>query len=117
MSVLVSLLNNIRDARQLGPGFPLRHLSRTLGRKYHISVLRGVGKICIRPASSDDRTFIDVFRNRAYDFSKNSQYSQALNTYQRIIKGGQIPIIIDAGANVGAASIWFAKRFPMARIL
>jgi FkbM family methyltransferase len=35
----------------------------------------------------------------------------------QILESGRIPIIIDAGANIGASAIWFASLFPSAKIL
>ena len=37
--------------------------------------------------------------------------------YERVVASGRVPLIIDAGANIGAASMWFARRYPAARII
>jgi hypothetical protein len=56
--------------------------------------------IYLRVPSSDLDTFEQVFRNGEYDFrASNPRF------------------IIDAGANVGLASILFASRYPSARII
>lgn len=36
--------------------------------------------------------------------------------YEAILQAGEVPVIVDAGANIGAASMWFADRFPRAYI-
>jgi FkbM family methyltransferase len=36
--------------------------------------------------------------------------------YAAMLRRGQVPFIIDLGANIGAAAIWFAMRFPDERI-
>jgi FkbM family methyltransferase len=113
----MDILSNVRDGLVLGPTFPLRHISGLLGRKYHVTTIKGVGTVRIRPKSSDAATFAQVFRNKEYDLSGRAQFSRVMAAYQSILNAGQIPIIIDAGANVGAASIWFARLFPRARIL
>ena len=55
--------------------------------------------------------------NREYDISRHAQFPRVAAAYQAILNAGQIPIIIDAGANVGAASLWFSRVFPRALIL
>ena len=55
----------------------------------------------VRPGSTDERTFAHVFLNREYDID--------LPLEPRLI--------VDAGANVGYASVWFANRYPQARII
>jgi FkbM family methyltransferase len=40
-----------------------------------------------------------------------------VEVYEKILAAGGLPVIVDAGANVGAASIWFATEFPGACIL
>lgn len=110
------LMANVEDALELGPSFPLRHLSRMMGRKYHTATIKRFGTVRFRPKSSDAVTFIKVFRRREYDFSAYGQYSRVIAAYKRIVENGKTPIVVDAGANVGAATIWFAKLFPKARV-
>jgi FkbM family methyltransferase len=45
------------------------------------------------------------------------QFPRVMPAYQSSLNAAKTPIIIDAGANVGAASIWFARLFPLANIL
>jgi FkbM family methyltransferase len=56
--------------------------------------------IYVRVPSSDLSAFDQVFRNGEYDFHASKP-----------------KVIIDAGANVGLASLLFAKRYPSARII
>ncbi len=117
MFALTALAKNLLDGATIGPSFPLRHVSRLAGRRYHTATIRHAGKVTFRPAASDAETFIDIFRHRAYDFSWLKQYARPLAAYHRIVAAGRTPVIIDAGANVGAASVWFCKTFPLARIV
>jgi FkbM family methyltransferase len=87
-----------------------------MGRKYHTATIRGFGKVRIRPESSDAASFVQVFRRREYDLSAHGQYSYVIALYKDIVKGGATPIIVDAGANVGAGAMWFAKQFPLAHV-
>jgi len=96
----------------------LRHVSNFLGRKYHIVNIPGAGTVYVRPKeSSDIWSFRQVFDAKDYDLSDYRQSPRIRAAYERILTSGRIPIIIDAGANVGAASIWFSKQFPEARIV
>lgn len=116
MSVAGALARNLLDFALLGPSFPLRHVSQLFGRRYHTANIRRGGTITFRPKSSDAETFIDIFRRGAYDFSWLKQYDRVLTRYRDLLATGRKPVIIDAGANVGAASIWFAQAFPEAVI-
>ena len=55
----------------------------------------------LRIPSSDIQTYEQVFINQEYDF----------------LVGTQPKIIVDAGANIGLASIYFANKYPDAKIL
>jgi FkbM family methyltransferase len=55
----------------------------------------------LRTRSSDVPTYEQVFINQEYDFRVESQPQ----------------VIIDAGANIGLASIYFANRYPGAKII
>jgi FkbM family methyltransferase len=110
-------LENLLSAVEIGPRFPLRHISRLFGRKYHLTISKQAGEFYIRPETTDAQAFVHVFQHRHYNLSGHRQFPWILDAYNRIINSGQIPIIIDAGANVGAASIWFSRQFPKAHII
>ena len=117
MGALSVLARNLLDGATLGPSFPMRHVSRLSGRRYHTATIRRAGKVTFRTDASDAETFIDIFRHGAYDFSWLKHYDRTLAAYRRILASGRSPVVIDAGANVGAASVWFCKTFPEARII
>jgi FkbM family methyltransferase len=54
----------------------------------------------LRIPSSDVSTYTQIFVHRDYEVSV----------------GGNPQVIVDAGANIGLAAIWFANRHPQARI-
>jgi FkbM family methyltransferase len=111
-ALLRNLRYNLADVKNFGPGVLARHL----GNK-QIS-LRGVGRVTLRPGQSDMLCMRQVFVGREYDLSTMPAVQARVDAaLKRIIAGGQIPIIIDGGANVGAASIWYAQCYPQATIV
>ena len=116
MGLAESLLYNWQDAREIGAWFPLRHLSSLLRTPLFRASLRGYGDIYLRPHTKDAHTFREIFTAKEYRIPK-SHTAAVQAAHDRIIAAGRRPLIIDAGANVGAASIWFAMQYPDARVL
>jgi FkbM family methyltransferase len=104
------------DAIELGPSFTLRFWSFAIGRPTHEANIQGF-RVQLRRGSSDAVIFRRIFRNGDWDFRRFPQVSRVRATYDAIVKRGQRPVIIDAGANVGAAALWFARQFPEASII
>ena len=78
-------------------------LARASGSRRFISVQPAGMKAAfrLRVPSTDVPTYMQVFLNNEYDF--------------RAIKRPRV--IVDAGANIGLASILFANRYPEAKVL
>ena len=118
MPLLNSLSENLKDARVFGLAYLTRHFSRLAGRKEISLQLTNIGKVHLRTAESDASTFRQVFRDGEYDFgSAKGLREKARQEYDAILARGQRPVIIDAGANVGAASLWFRCLYPDAAIV
>jgi len=100
--------STLRTARSYLRSFGIRGLSTAIGGRlvHHaaeLTVSRADLKapLALRLPSADFATYQQVMVKRDYDF--------ASTTPPRTI--------IDAGAHIGLASVWFANRFPDARIL
>lgn len=65
-------------------------------------VVRGSSHVTLRPLTSDYRAFRQIFREREYASLDDTE---------------QVDFILDCGANVGLASVYFLNRFPRARVL
>ena len=83
-------------------GFVASIMGKLAGHPKIISIRRNdtVYPISLRVPSSDLDAYEQIFLQEQYKFETTKQPS----------------VIIDAGANVGLASIYFANRFPSARI-
>lgn len=105
------------DARAFGLWPALKATIRGFGSGYLELNLRGVGPVRVRKGDSDFQTFRQIFRNGEYLVPAAAAEARLAAAYQSILNVGHTPIIVDAGANVGAASLWFARKFPLAVVL
>ncbi len=109
---------NLRDAVQLGPAVLLRHLARFSAEPIHTVSLRHHGKIAIRRHESDLSVLREVFGERAYDVTRHAHLADRLaRRYRAILAAGRRPIVVDCGANIGAATIAFAETWPRAAFI
>lgn len=117
MSFVSQILMNLSDCFELGAMFPVRHLAALVGLPTFSLDVRGAGKITMRSRSSDASVVRQVFRAKEYDLGRFPQSAEIGRAYQRILSAGKTPVIIDAGANMGASALWFARQFPGAQII
>jgi FkbM family methyltransferase len=111
-----SIRRNREHVRMFGPSVLFRHFRS----KHAIEAvtLTGFGPIHVRIDSSDVSTFKQVFVDAEYDLGGlGASIDRVEARYTAIIASGKVPVIVDAGANVGAASLWFGQRFPEAAVV
>jgi FkbM family methyltransferase len=72
--------------------------------------------VYVREGTSDVWAFEQVFCNNDYNLRRLARSDDIVRLYQDLNRQGT-PLILDLGANVGMASIYFAKNWPTARIL
>ncbi len=70
----------------------------------------------LRAGTSDVWTFEQVFCNNDYNLRRLARWDTISLKYDALVREGA-PLILDLGANVGLASVYFAKNWPNARIL
>lgn len=117
MTFIQKLAKTTRDLSAMGPGFLFARLTpRRRGGAVRFAV-KGVGPIYARPKSGDVSIVRQIFGERQYDLSSFKQNAAVERRYQALLAQGLRPVIIDAGANIGASSIWFAQRFPEAKVV
>jgi FkbM family methyltransferase len=77
----------------------------------------GYPPILLRDSVGDHAVFWQCLVQCHYDFFGFPQCQRLLRAYEGAVDAGVWPLIIDAGANIGLATVWFAQRFPRARVL
>jgi FkbM family methyltransferase len=120
MRVIKEILINITDVRSFGPQILKRHISRIFGRSATLEIPE-VGPIHVRLGESDLETVRQVFKEKQYDMAlpwiRAEVNNRILNRYSKILESGKIPVIADAGANIGSATLWFKKEYPKSYVV
>lgn len=116
MSHFDTLREAVKDAVKLGPGFALAGLrSRLRGTESQVTVLGQ--RFAVRCRNSDFATLRQTIRNREYAIRVPLFAAQLEARCAQIVAAGEHPVIVDAGANIGAAALWFAHAYPRATIV
>ena len=117
----VSLFSRFKDPLldlyRSGPAFLLGAIKARFSANSTVNIKISTNQaICVRPRQSDFDTLRQIFRDQDYKLPHHVS-KRVLGEYERIIANGMVPVILDAGANIGAASIWFKIQFPNAAII
>jgi FkbM family methyltransferase len=105
---------NVADVRTFGTKFLTRHSARLLGRSTAQINIPDVGSMEVRVDGSDVDVVRQMFQQQQYDAPFAT--SQLARKYSEILAAGKLPLIVDAGANTGASTLWFKHRYPEAFI-
>lgn len=70
----------------------------------------------LRFATSDWNVLEQIFISKEYEAPTAAHAEASVRCYQSILDRGQTPVIIDCGANVGLAALWYARTYPEAKI-
>ncbi len=118
MSLTSRISNNFSDMRAFGPGVVFRHLARLKADRITTISVPGIGPVFIRTGESDIAAMRQVFIDGDYNIDWPTELAGRLKArYDAILSGGGKPIIVDAGANIGAASLWFGHAYPQAHVV
>jgi FkbM family methyltransferase len=80
--------------------------------------LNGVERPFIyRKGTSDEHVITQVLKNQEYSLTRLRRGQELAALYERIAASGRAPLIVDAGANIGASAVYFACLFPKARVV
>lgn len=115
MSLLSSINRQRREIRALGLGFVLSQIG--IFKKNKLLTFRmGNGLVTCRRNTSDSETFRQVFLRKSYNIERFIQCKALFRYYHNLLESGYTPLIIDCGANIGAASLYLNQLFPKATI-
>jgi FkbM family methyltransferase len=70
-----------------------------------------------RDTPADRGVIQQVFVNQDYALARLARANQIQHLYNACVASGRTPMILDAGANIGASAVYFAARFPLAQII
>jgi FkbM family methyltransferase len=88
-------------------------------RKIYIAAREGTFRttVMLRRRSSDVWTFSQVFADNEYNLRRLPRWDEICELYDHITTADKTPLILDLGANIGLASLYFTKNWPKARII
>lgn len=79
--------------------------------------VRSAGRLFIRRKQSDFSAVRQVWRDEEYKIGNPAIRDRVARRYEAILGEGRTPVIVDAGANIGAASRWFSVLYPQAVVV
>ena len=77
----------------------------------------GARALYFRSGTSDERVIRQIFCDGEYSLERLSRWSSLREFLLRLHCRGRRPLIIDAGANIGVRSVFFAITFPTATVI
>lgn len=106
-----------RRARLFRAGTVEHRVHRSLGKRETSLHLAGIGRVSIRRGDTDLASFLGIFAGPEYDFPIPAVEASVQARCEEILAAGRTPVIVDAGAYVGASVLWFGSKFPQAHIV
>jgi len=76
-----------------------------------------IGQVWLREGTSDFAVFEQIFRTEEFNISTAPQFAWIRAAYDDLLKAGEVPLVIDCGANIGLSALYFASHLPKAKIV
>jgi FkbM family methyltransferase len=76
-----------------------------------------IGRVWLREGTSDRDVLEQIFHTEEFNISTAPQFAWVRTAYDQALVGGETPLIIDCGANIGLSALYYAQHLPKARIL
>lgn len=106
------------DIVKMGPRFFLSGLRAAHGSNATFPVkVAGVGSVFVRAGDSDFESVRQVFRGEEYGLVIQEVADRVRARYEEIVASGKRPVVVDAGANIGTASLWFSQQYSQAAVV
>ena len=112
-----SLAQHRQEMRRFGRRFWLRNLKGRTRNGLRPIFLPGMAPIYVRPGESDLDVVHQIYATKFYEIRVPEVGERIDRRYRDLLAAGKVPVVVDAGANIGVSSIWFARQFPQARVV
>jgi len=70
-----------------------------------------------RKGTEDEAVIVQELKHASYNFGPLRRASELAELYRRLTQTGKAPLVVDAGAKIGASTVYFAHQFPKARLV
>lgn len=70
-----------------------------------------------RDTAADRGVVAQIFEAQDYSFARLQRGRELYGWYEQLARSGATPLILDAGANIGASAVFFGLQFPKAHIV
>ena len=70
-----------------------------------------------RKGTVDEAFVVHALMNTAYAFGPLRRAAEVFGLYERMLRIGKTPLIVDAAANIGAGAVYFALKYPKAKLV
>jgi FkbM family methyltransferase len=77
----------------------------------------GTRSFFFRKGSSDEGVIRQTFGKKHHDLSQTGRHDELMTYVKKRVADGARPLIVDAGANIGASAVFFASALPNSRIV
>ena len=76
-----------------------------------------IGRVWLREGTSDHAVLEQIFHTEEFNISTAPQFAWIRAAYERSLASGEVPLVIDCGANIGLSALYFALHLPRAKIV
>jgi len=92
---------------------------KTVPTRLAVDTPRGTVELSaqLRPGTSDLATCQQVFGSLDYDLRRLRRYGELTSLYEAVTQRGRTPLVVDLGANIGMAALYFASVWPSCHVL
>ncbi|MCM8738666.1 FkbM family methyltransferase [Azospirillum sp. A1-3] len=73
-------------------------------------------KMAYREGTSDRSVIGQIWAEKSYDLLKLRRGKELVEIYKSIVSSGNNPLIVDAGANIGASSLYFSELYKNSQV-
>ena len=105
------------SARLIGAGSVKHLIGRMAGLQACEVVVRGIGNVTVRPAQPDLASLRQMLVDKELEIRVPAIAEALSNRCEAIGARGSVPVIVDAGAYVGASTLWFRTAYPAAHVV